>query len=110
MIRRISQCIPVYEKPSIVVDNVVSRANTEQGRVRTELAASTEERNSIVLSYFDVTRNFVINFKDLNIYDRLLDTVTKLGVTNISSLSMSYQNSDALYQQALEKALINAKS
>ncbi|WP_448564268.1 SIMPL domain-containing protein [Thalassotalea ganghwensis] len=101
---------PVYEKPSIVIDKVTPHTNTQQGRVRSELAADASDNNSIVLSYFDVTRHFTIRFNDLDLYDRLLDAATKLGVTNISSLNMSYQDTEKLYQQALEKALINAKT
>lgn len=99
---------PVYEKPSIIIDNSVVKSRlTENQKVETQLAAQT---NSVVLSYFDVTRTFVIAFDDLLKYDQLLDVVTKVGVSHISSLTMSYKDSDAIYQQALKKALQNATS
>lgn len=102
---------PVYEKPSIIIDNSVAKSRlSENQRIDTSLANIVAEKNSTVLSYFDVTRTFVIAFDDLSKYDQLLDVVTKVGVSNISSLTMSYKDSEAIYQQALKQALQNAKS
>ncbi|GHE90754.1 SIMPL domain-containing protein [Thalassotalea profundi] len=102
---------PVYEKPSIVIDNSVAKSRlSENQRIDTTLGNIVAEKNSMVLSYFDVTRTFVIAFDDLAKYDQLLDVVTKVGVSHISSLTMSYKDSEAIYQQALTKALENAKA
>ncbi|XQW86654.1 SIMPL domain-containing protein [Thalassotalea piscium] len=101
---------PVYEKPSIVIDNAVVKSRIAQNqKVELPVTGLSSNKNSVVLSYFDVTRTFVIAFDDLTQYDQLLDVVTKIGVSNISSLTMSYKNSEAIYQQALTKALQNAK-
>ena len=105
---------PVYEKPSIVIDKTIARNRTSNNqRIDTHLQTpnvSTNASNSTVLSYFDVTRSFVVSFDELAKYDQLLDVATKIGVSHISSLTLAYKNSDAIYQQALKKALQNAKN
>lgn len=102
---------PVYEKPSIVIDNSIAKTRmSDNQKIETPLHVLTSEKNSVVLSYFDVTRTFIIAFDDLAKYDQLLDVVTKVGVSHISSLTMSYKDSEAIYQQALEQALQNAKN
>lgn len=101
---------PVYEKPSIVIDKSIARNQTSaHQRIDTRLQTQNNP-NGTTLSYFDVTRNFTIAFDDLAKYDQILDVATHVGVSHISSLTMGYKNSNAIYQQALKKALQNAKN
>lgn len=58
--------------------------------------------------YFEVSRNITITFNDFKLYDRLLDNVVKIGVSQISPLQTIITNNEALYQQALINALKNA--
>ena len=50
----------------------------------------------------------MVTFTDFTLYDQLLDNVVKIGVSQISPLKTSITNNEALYQQALIKALENA--
>jgi hypothetical protein len=59
---------------------------------------------------FDVSRQITFSFHKLEKYDQLLDQLVKIGVTNISALSMSVSNAAQLYQQALQQAVSEANN
>jgi uncharacterized protein YggE len=59
--------------------------------------------------YFEVSRTITVTFTDFEIYDQLLDNAVKIGVNRITPLQSAIADNETLYQQALIKALKNAK-
>jgi uncharacterized protein YggE len=59
--------------------------------------------------YFELSRNITINFSDLTDYDKFLNAILKIGVNQISPLSMSVGDTDKYYKQALSLAMTKAK-
>ena len=59
--------------------------------------------------YFEVSRTITVTFTDFELYDQLLDNAVKIGVSHITPLQSAIADNEALYQQALIKALENAK-
>lgn len=60
--------------------------------------------------YFELSRNITINFSDIKDYDHFLNAIIKIGVSQISPLTMSVEDTDKYYQQALGQAIKNAKA
>ncbi len=58
---------------------------------------------------FELSRTITVRFSSIEDYDKFLNKVMKLGVARIFPLTMSVTNSDKVYQQALVKAIDNAK-
>jgi len=58
---------------------------------------------------FELSRTITVNFSTIEDYDKFLSQVIKVGVEHIYPLTMSVANSDKSYQQALAKAIDNAK-
>ncbi len=59
---------------------------------------------------FELSRTITVNFSTITDYDKFLSKVIKVGVERIYPLTMSVANSDKNYQQALAKAIDNAKT
>ena len=59
--------------------------------------------------YFELSRHITVNFSQINDYDQFLNKVIKIGVSQISPLSMSIADTDKYYQQALMLAIDKAK-
>jgi hypothetical protein len=59
---------------------------------------------------FDVSRQITLSFTKLAEYDQLLDQLVKIGVTQISPLSMTVSNAAQLYQKALQQAVTAANT
>ncbi len=104
---------PIYRKNTVnysaieVKQNFNSNSNTsDKGRVH---LAKNELDKATQPYIFEVTRQITINIDDIARYDRLLEQLVKIGVTNISSLSMSVANKDSYYQKALAQAIMLAK-
>ncbi|NQZ83681.1 MAG: SIMPL domain-containing protein [Colwellia sp.] len=96
-----------YDKPSINfqgVDVKTAFNDNLKTKIRTNIKNKYNNHSSI-----DVSRKIIIPINDLSIYDRLLDKVVKIGVTEISPVQMSIKGSEELYMQALDKAIIDAK-
>lgn len=58
---------------------------------------------------FELSRTFTVVFSTIDEYDKFLNKIIKVGVERISPLSISVADSEKLYQQALAKAIDNAK-
>ncbi len=58
---------------------------------------------------FELSRTITVKFLNIEDYDKFLNKVIKVGVERIYPLTMSVTNSDNTYQQALAKAIDNAK-
>lgn len=55
--------------------------------------------------YFELNRNITVNFSDIKDYDQFLNKAIKIGVSQISPLTMSVADTDKYYQQALLQAI-----
>jgi uncharacterized protein YggE len=96
-----------YDKSSInfqAVDVKTAFNDDLKAKITTNIKNKHNNHSSI-----DVSRKIIVPINDLSIYDRLLDKVVKIGVTEISPVQMSIKGSEALYMQALDNAIIDAK-
>jgi len=71
---------------------------------------TTEQINNVRPQYFELSRNITVNFSDIKDYDQFLNQVIKIGVNQISPLTMSVGDTDKYYQQALAQAVTDAKT
>lgn len=100
---------PIYQKNTVDYAGIEVKQNfnhNNKGRVyltKNELDKATQPY------IFEVSRQVTINMDDIADYDRLLDQLVKIGVTHISSLSMSVAKKDNFYKKALAKAIMLAK-
>ena len=58
---------------------------------------------------FELSRSISVQFNSIDDYDKFLAKVISVGVERISPLSISISNPSEYYQQALDKAIANAK-
>jgi len=82
--------------------------NQQKSKIHVGVPASTFE-NTVKSQFFELSRSITINFSDIKDYDQFLNAVIKLGVNQISPLTMSVGDTDKYYQQALSQAIKNAK-
>ncbi|MEO9945362.1 SIMPL domain-containing protein [Paraglaciecola sp.] len=59
---------------------------------------------------FILTRTINVTVDDLQIYEKAIDEVLKLGITSISNFNYSSSQSEVEYQMSLRQALLNAKA
>lgn len=59
---------------------------------------------------FELNRRISVNFSSIDDYDKFLSKIVKIQVNHISSLSMTVKDSDKYYQQALTRAISQAKN
>lgn len=100
---------PIYEKPAITLEQqeLQTRLNNQEKITLTGKNQSTDKVRR--LTRFEVSRTITISFKELSIYDQILDNIVKLGVSHISPVEMSVAESEKYYQQALYQAIDKAK-
>jgi hypothetical protein len=100
---------PIYQKSTVNYSAIEVKQNLK-GNKKGRVHLAKNELDKATQPYiFEVTRQITINIDDIASYDLLLEQLVKIGVTNISSLSMSVANKDNYYQKALAKAIILAK-
>lgn len=96
-----------YEEPSIkITEDIITKAD-ENTWVKGQVNTNKPDNRKLV---FNVSRNITIKLRKIEGYEKLLDRATKVGVSNVSPLSMEFSNAESLYQQALDTAFENAKS
>lgn len=83
--------------------------NNSKSKVYLGVPPSKPE-NSVRAQLFELSRNVTVNFSDIKDYDQFLNAVIKIGVGHISPLTMSVNDTDKYYQQALAQAINNAKT
>mgnify|MGYP000480589245 CR=1 FL=1 len=66
--------------------------------------SKTREQEGFILS-----RKINVTVKNLALYEQAIDKVLSLGVSNINQFSFTNSHADEHYQQALTRALVNAK-
>lgn len=94
-----------YDKPTNQVEpQAVYSADGSGAIVKSNVNNSHETRK---LTYH-ASRNIAITLTNIDGYEELLDAATKIGVSNVSPLSMQFSNAEGLYQQALQGAIKNA--
>ncbi|WP_435687019.1 SIMPL domain-containing protein [Paraglaciecola sp.] len=57
-----------------------------------------------------LTRKITVTLDNLDIYGKSIDTLLNIGITRIDGFSASNSQGNALYEKALELALLNAKT
>lgn len=100
---------PIYEKPSITFEPHELQQRINDKEKITLSAKSNRDVDVSRLTRFEVSRTITISFKQLSIYDQILDDIVKLGVSHISPIEMSVAESEKYYQQALYQAIDKAK-
>lgn len=105
----------INEKPSITVQGIEVNKfaqNAQQKPIKNSIYVDgkelTSHKNKSTL--FELSRQITVVFNSIDDYDRFLNDLVKIQVSHISSLSMSVAESEQYYQQALEKAIIHAKT
>ncbi|MDT0602115.1 SIMPL domain-containing protein [Thalassotalea castellviae] len=100
---------PIYEKPAITFEQqeLHKRLNAQEKILLS--GKHSEQENTSRLTRFEVSRTMTISFKQLSLYDQILDDLVKLGVSHISPVEMSIENAEKLYQEALSQAIDKAK-
>ena len=101
----------IKEKPVIDIHGVEVNQrlpNNQKSKVYVGVPPSNHVENVRPQS-FELSRYITVNFSDIKDYDRFLNAVIKIGVSQISPLSMSVDDTDKHYQQALSQAIKNAK-
>lgn len=100
---------PIYEKPAITFDSKELHKRLNNQEKITLSTEKSEDDQVSRLTRFEVSRTITISFKELSIYDQILDNIVKLGVSHISPVEMSVAESEKYYQQALYQAIDKAK-
>ncbi|WP_289030162.1 SIMPL domain-containing protein [uncultured Paraglaciecola sp.] len=59
---------------------------------------------------FILTRTINVTVDDLQVYEKAIDEVLKLGITSISNFNYSNSESEVHYQASLRQALLSAKA
>ncbi len=107
---------PINDKPSIQIQaGSVNRkmATDEQGKVYYLIEDGKNnglsQASKAKVQKYELTRYITVKFDDVSGYDKFLAQVMKVGVNHISPLTMSINDSEAHYQQALKQAVTHAK-
>lgn len=100
---------PIYEKPAITFEQQELQKRINGQEKITFSGKNSVQDNVTRLTRFEVSRTLTISFKDLSLYDQILDDLVKLGVSHISPVEMSIENAEKLYQHALTQAIDKAK-
>ncbi|MFT4966831.1 MAG: hypothetical protein ACI89P_001675 [Colwellia sp.] len=101
----------IEEQPSIKVQGVeLNRA--KQGSVYIDGKSINKQSTNVTeqkTPLFELSRQIMVSFNDIAEYDSFLAQIIKIKVSHISSLSINVAGRDEYYQQALLKAISQAK-
>ncbi|NQZ21833.1 MAG: SIMPL domain-containing protein [Colwellia sp.] len=109
------QLSPRYEKRVNVSDfEIQQRVHGRSTPINAKVVVNSKnlfnsDLNEKQKIYFEVSRTITVTFTDFELYDQLLDNAVKIGVSHITPLQSAIADNEALYQQALIKAVENAK-
>lgn len=103
----------IEEKPSITVQGLEFSKNNKgsvfiDGQDMTEQVKNNQQGNQ-KKALFELSRRIRVGFTNIDDYDQFLTQLVKINVSHISSLSMNITQRDKYYQQALLKAITQAK-
>lgn len=98
----------IKEDPKIKIHGleVDQRLNNNQ---ESKVLIDTKTPDYVTGEFFELSRTITVTFNEISDYDQFLNAAIKIGVTHISPLTMTIDDSDKHYQQALLQAVINAK-
>lgn len=102
----------IENDPNVTVRGLeVDRSSAHSQKSKVYLGTNTPETvKRITPDLFELSRSITVNFSEINDYDQFLNAVIKVGVSHISPLTMTVDNTDKYYQQALLQAINNAKN
>jgi len=110
---------PIDDKPSIQIQaGSVNRkmATDEHGKVyyliedgKNGINNGLSQAPKAKVQKYELTRYITVKFDDVSDYDKFLAQIMKVGVNHISPLTMSINDSESHYQQALKQAVTHAK-
>lgn len=103
------QISPIYPRVDRKQRNVYIEEHTNKGEALVSVNQSPEKAHKQPI-VFDVRRRVEVNLADIRLYETLLDKAVKAGVARISPVHSRIANSDKYYQQALSKAVENARA
>lgn len=99
---------PIYEKPSITIDQLAIKSKVNNNE-KVTFSGSNEQSEQQTLVRFEVSRTIKVMFSQLSIYDKVLDSIVKLGVSHVYPLEMTFSEPELYYEKALFEAIGNAK-
>jgi len=101
----------IEEPPVIHIQGVeVNRNLPQSNSSKVYVGVDSAQKNQNKIQKFELSRTITVSFSTIENYDKFLSKVIKVGVEHIYPLTMSVANSDKNYQQALAKAIDNAKT
>lgn len=98
---------PIYPRNKVAVDKVYAPVSSLGNDHVVSVNAKNSSSDQVQIE-FDVSRDIDVTITDFSIYEKLLDKVTKLGVSRISPAQASISDAESLYQKALLLAVTNA--
>ncbi|REL27172.1 DUF541 domain-containing protein [Thalassotalea euphylliae] len=103
------QLVPIYPRQDnhphrVYIEDDV---NERESAVAISVNKPNKAKSDIA---FDIRRQVSVQLSDVQDYEKLLDKALKIGVTRISPVQSGIRNADKLYQQALSRAVANAKA
>ena len=99
------QISPIYPRRNHRVEEVY----VADRDVVAKVPVSNKEKENLSIE-FEVTRSISLTLQSFDNYEKILDRLTKIGVTRISPVQTSISDAETLYQKALTQAVANAKS
>lgn len=98
----------IKEDPNLKVHGLEVNQRLKNNQ-ESKVVIDTQTPDYVTGEFFELSRTITVTFNDISDYDQFLNAVIKIGVTHISPLTMTIDDSDKYYQQALIQAVINAK-
>lgn len=101
----------IKQKPEINIRGLEVSQKLPNNK-ESDIFVETPELNNVTKikpQYFEISRNITINFENIKDYDLFLNAIIKIGVNHISPLTMSVNDTDKYYKQALMLAIEKAK-
>ena len=99
---------PVYEKPSIAIDQFELKNKINKNE-KVSVSANNHQDEIQTIVRFEVSRTIKVMFSQLSVYDKVLDSIVKLGVSQVYPLEMTFSEPELYYEKALFQAIANAK-
>ncbi len=101
---------PAIHIQGVEVNHNLSQSSPQDKRSKVYVGVDSTNNNQDKSQKFELSRTITVNFSTIENYDKFLSKVIKVGVEHIYPLSVSVANSEKSYQQALAKAIDNARA
>lgn len=83
--------------------------NAQKTKIVVDTDVDTRATDNKTDELFELSRTVTVLFNKVNDYNKFLNAAVKIGVTQIYPLTMTINDADEYYQQALLTAIDNAK-